>query len=409
MKPITRAAAAWAAAAALFLASTGGTRAEISDDVVRIGVLSDISGVFQDATGMGSVEAARMAAEDFAGGGRNIRVEIVFADHQNKPDIGSAIVRKWLDVDKVDAVVDVPNSSVGLAVNALLRGSRVTFLASSTATSDLTGKDCSPNTVQWVNDTWAAGNATAAAMMRRGGDSWYFLTVNYALGQGIETEATSYLQKHGGTVLGASRHPLGTSDFSSFLLQAQGSNAKVVGLANAGGDTINLVKQASEFGLRQGGQLLVAFLAFINDVHAMGLENAQGLLLTESFYWDTDEDTRAFAKRFAARPGMNGKMPGGNQAGVYSATLAYLKAVAETGTDEAKTVVAQMKKAPFRDKLFGDVTVRPDGRAIHPIHLFEVKKPEESKAPYDYYKLVGTVSADQAFRPLAEGGCPALR
>lgn len=399
----------WAAAAAFSLAASCAAHADISDGVVRIGVLNDISGVFQDTNGMGSVEAARMAAEDFAGGGKDIKVEIVFADHQNKPDIGSAIVRKWLDVDKVDAVVDVPNSSVGLAVNSLLRDTRMTFLASATATSDLTGKDCSPNTVQWVNDAWATGNTTAAAMMKRGGDSWYFLTVNYALGQGIEAEATNYLQKHGGKVLGSSRHPLGTSDFSSLLVQAQGSKAKVIGLANAGADTINTVKQASEFGVKEGGQSLVAFLVFINDVHAMGLKSAQGLLLTESFYWDMDDDTRAFAKRFAARPGMNGKMPSGNQAGVYSATLAYLKAVAATGTDEGKPVVAQMKKAPAGDKLFGDLSVRPDGRAIHPIHLFEVKKPEESKYPYDYYKLVGTIPSDQAFRRMAEGGCPMVR
>lgn len=398
-----------AAAAAMVLAGTGAARADISDGIVRVGVLNDISGVFQDTNGMGSVEAARMAAEDFAGGGKDIKVEIVFADHQNKPDIGSAIVRKWLDVDKVDAVVDVPNSSVGLAVNSLLRDSRMAFLASATATSDLTGKDCSPNTVQWVNDAWATGNTTAAAMMKRGGDSWYFLTVNYALGQGIEAEATNYLQKNGGKVLGSSRHPLGTGDFSALLVQAQGSKAKVIGLANAGADTINTVKQASEFGVRESGQALVAFLAFINDVHAMGLKSAQGLLLTESFYWDMDDNTRAFAKRFAARPGMNGKMPSGNQAGVYSATLAYLNAVAATGTDDARPVVAQIKKAGPGDKLFGDLSVRPDGRAIHPIHLFEVKKPEESKYPYDYYKLVGTIPSDQAFRPMAEGGCPMVR
>lgn len=240
-------------------------RAEISDAVVRVGVLNDISGIFQDTNGMGSVEAARMAAEDFNGGGKNIKVEIVYADHQNKADVGTAIVRKWIDVDKVDAVVDVPNSAVGLGINALLRGTPVTFLASSTASSDLTGKDCSPNTIQWVNDAWSTGNATAAAMMQRGGTDWYFLTVNYALGQGIEAEATNYIQKHGGKVLGSSRHPLGTSDFASLLLQAQGSKAKVVGLANAGADTINAVKQAGEFGLKDAGQSLVAFLLFIND------------------------------------------------------------------------------------------------------------------------------------------------
>ncbi|CCE10065.1 conserved exported hypothetical protein [Bradyrhizobium sp. STM 3843] len=384
-------------------------RAEISDNVVRIGVLNDISGIFQDTNGMGSVEAARMAAEDFNGGGKGIKVEIVYADHQNKADVGSAIVRKWLELDKVDAVVDVPNSAVGLTVNELLRNSRMTFLASSTASSDLTGKACSPNTIQWVNDAWATGNTTAAAMMGRGGKDWYFITVNYALGQGIEAEATSYIEKHGGKVLGSAKHPLGTSDFASFLLQAQSSKAKVIGLANAGGDTINAVKQAGEFGIQQGGQSLVAFLLFINDVHGMGLKAAQGLQLLEAFYWDMDDDTRAFAKRFAARPAMNGKMPSGNQAGVYASTLAYLNAVAASGSDDAKDVVPQMKTVKGKDRLFGEVTIRQDGRVIHPMYLFEVKKPEESKYPYDYYRLVATIPADQAFRPLAAGGCPLVK
>ncbi|MDR3464618.1 MAG: ABC transporter substrate-binding protein [Xanthobacteraceae bacterium] len=387
----------------------GSAHAEISDTVVRVGVLNDISGVFQDTNGMGSVEAARMAAEDFNGGGKDIKVEIVYADHQNKPDVGTAIARKWLEVDKVDAIVDVPNSAVGLGINALLRDTRMTFLASSTASSDLTGKACSPNTIQWVNDAWSTGNATAAAMMQRGGTDWYFLTVNYALGVGIEAEATNYIVKHGGKVLGSSRHPLGTSDFASLLLQAQASKANVIGLANAGADTINAVKQAGEFGLKQGGQSLVAFLLFINDVHGMGLKSAQGLLLTEAFYWDLNDDTRAFAKRFAQRPGMNGKMPSGNQAGVYAATLAYLNAVAATGSDDAKDVVPQMKTFKGKDKLFGDLAIRQDGRVTHPIYLFEVKKPEESKYPYDYYKLVTTIPAEQAFRPLAEGGCPMIK
>ncbi len=393
------------AAAALVLAAAAPASAEISGGVVRIGVLNDISGVFQDTNGMGSVEAARMAAEDFAGGGKGIKVEIVFADHQNKPDVGSAIAKKWLDVDGVDAIVDVPNSAVGLAVNTIARDTAMTFLASATATSDLTGKSCSPNTVQWVNDTWATGNTTAAAMMKRGGDTWFFATVNYALGHGIEAEATNYITAHGGKVLGASRHPLGTADFSSLLLQAQSSGAKVVGLANAGADTISMVKQAGEFGLKASGQSLIAFLAFINDVHAMGLKDAQGLLLTESFYWDMNDESRAFGRRFSARPGMN-KMPSSNQAGVYSATLAYLRAVAATGSDDARAVVPQMKKQGPQDGLFGDLSVRADGRAIHPIHLFEVKSAAESKGPYDYYKLVATIPADQAFRPMAEGGCP---
>jgi branched-chain amino acid transport system substrate-binding protein len=390
-------------------AACGAVRAEISDNVIRVGVLNDISGIFQDTNGMGSVEAARMAAEDFAGGGKTIKVEIVYADHQNKADVGSAIARKWLDVEGVDAIVDVPNSAVGLTINSLLRDTRMTFLASSTASSDLTGKACSPNTIQWVNDVWATGNATAAAMMGRGGDSWYFLTVNFALGQGIEGEATKYIESHGGKVLGSSKHPLNTSDFASLLLQAQGSKAKVIGLANAGGDTVNAVKQAAEFGIQSSGQSLVAFLVFVNDIHGMGLKVAQGLQLLEAFYWDMNDDTRAFAKRFAARPGMNGKMRSANQAGVYASTLAYLNAVAATGSDHAKDVVPQMKTFKGKDRLFGDVMVRQDGRVIHPMYLFEVKKPDESKYAYDYYRLVSTIPADQAFRPMADGGCSLVK
>lgn len=383
--------------------------AEISGNVVRVGVLNDISGIFQDTNGMGSVEAARMAAEDFAGGGKDIKVEIVYADHQNKADVGNAIARRWLDNEGVDAIVDVPNSSVGLSINTLLRGTKMTFLASSTASSDLTGKACSPNTIQWVNDTWATGNTTAAAMIERGGKDWYFITVDYALGKGIEAEASKYIEAHGGKVIGSSKHPLGTSDFASFLLQAQTSKAGVIGLANAGGDTINTVKQAAEFGIQQSGQKLVAFLLFINDIHGMGIKVAQGLQLMEAFYWDMNEDTRSFAKRFAQRPGMNGKMPSGNQAGVYASTLAYLNAVAATGSDDAKQVVPQMKTFSGKDKLFGDVTIRPDGRVVHPMYLFEVKKPEESKYPYDYYRLVSTIPADKAFRPMAEGGCELVK
>src|SRR6478609_86749 len=283
-------------AVALSCAASSVARAEISGDVVRVGVLNDISGIFQDTNGMGSVEAARMAAEDFAGGGKNIKVDIVYADHQNKADVGNAIARKWLDVEGVDAIVDVPHSAVGLTLNSLIRDTKMTFLASSTASSDLTGKACSPNTIQWVNDAWATGNTTASAMMARGGKDWFFVTVNFALGQGIEAEATNYIEKHGGKVLGSAKHPLGTADFASLLLQAQSSKAKVIGLANAGGDTINAVKQGAEFGIRGSGQSMVAFLVFLNDVHAMGLNNAQGLLLTEAFYWDLNDQTRAWAK-----------------------------------------------------------------------------------------------------------------
>src|SRR4030081_1481285 len=394
---------------ALSCAACGSAWAEISDDIVRVGVLNDISGIFQDTNGMGSVEAARMAAEDFNGGGKNIKVEIVYADHQNKADVGSAIARKWLDVDQVDAIVDVPNSAVGLTINSLVRDSTMTFLASSTASSDLTGKACSPNTIQWVNDVWATGNATAAAMMARGGKEWFFVTVNFALGQGIEAEATNYIEKHGGKVLGSAKHPLNTSDFASLLLQAQSSKAKVIGLANAGGDTVNAVKQAAEFGLQQGGQTMVAFLLFVNDVHGMGLKVGQGLQLLEAFYWDMDDDTRAFAKRFAARPGMNGKIPSGNQAGVYASTLAYLNAVAAHGSDAAQDAVAEMKKFRGQPKLIDQDLIRLYARVLHPMSRFEVKKPDESKYPYDYYRLVSTIPPDQAFRPIADGGCSLVK
>lgn len=395
-----------AAVGALTL-SASVAHADISGGVVKVGVLNDTSGVFQDTNGPGSIEAAKMAAEDFAGGGKNIKVEIVSADHQNKADVGSAIVRRWIDIDGVDAIVDVPNSSVGLAVNALIRGTKMTFLASSTASSDLTGKDCSPNTVQWVTDTWSIAHSTTSSVLQRGGDSWYFLTVNYALGQAIERDSAAVIEAAGGKVLGSAKHPLGTADFSSFLLQAQSSKAKVVGLANAGADAINTVKQAAEFGVRDRGQTLVAFLVFVNDIHAMGLQAAQGLQFTEAFYWDMNDETRAFSKRFAAR--MDGKMPSANQAGVYSATLAYLKGVAASSSDDAKDVVPAMKKAPFHDALFGDVTIRADGRTTHAMYLFQVKKPDESKYPYDYYTQISTVPADKAFRPIAEGGCPLVK
>ena len=389
------------------VACAGLAHAEISDGVVRVGVLNDTSGVFQDYNGPGSIEAAKMAAEDFAGGGKNIKVEIVSGDHQNKPDVGATVVRRWLDVEKVDAIVDLPNSGVALAVNTIVRDTPMTMLASATATSALTGKACSPNVVQWVTDAWAISHATSGAMLERGGDSWYFVTVNYALGNSIEADATAYIQSKGGKVLGSAKHPLGASDFSSFLLQAQASKAKVVALANAGPDTANSMKQAAEFNMRSQGQSLVAFLMFVNDVHAMGLKTAQGLLLTEAFYWDMNDETRAFAKRFAAR--MGGKMPSANQAGVYSATLAYLEAVAAAGSDNAKDVVPQMKKAPFHDPLFGDMSVRADGRAVHAMHLFQVKSPEESKYAYDYYKLIKTIPGDKAFRPLSESDCPLVK
>ena len=390
---------------AWLLAGLGQAQAQISDGVVRIGVLNDLSGVFQDTNGPGSVVAARLAAEDFAGGGRGIRVEVVQADHQNRADVGSAIARRWLDQEGVDAIVDVPNSAVGLAVNTVARGTRMTFLASSTATSDLTGRACSPNTVQWVTDSYAIGRTAARAMLQRGGDTWYFLTVDYALGQSIQRDATEFIQANGGRVLGASRHPLGATDFSSYLLAARSSRAKVIGLANASPDTGNAIKQAAEFGLTRSQQL-VAFLMFVNDVHAVGLQAAQGLLLMEAFYWDMDEQTRAFSRRFQERMG---RPPSANQAGVYSATLAYLRAVAAAETDDARRVVPEMKRTPIRDPLFGETVIRQDGRAVHAMHLFEVKRPEESRGPWDYYRLVQTIPGEEAFRPMADGGCELVR
>jgi branched-chain amino acid transport system substrate-binding protein len=395
------------AVAATMFFSISGTDAEISDGVVRIGVLNDQSSLYADAAGPGSVLAAQMAVEDFGPLGPGIKVEVVSADHQNKPDVGSAIVRRWLDVDGVDAIVDVPNSGVALAVNEIVRGSKHAFLASSTASSDLTGKFCSPNTVQWTFDTWSIANATVKSVAQRGGSSWFFLTADYAFGYALERDGSAAVAANGATVVGSVRHPIGTSDFSSFLLQAQSSKAKVIGLANAGGDTSTAIKQAAEFGIPQGGQTIAALLVFISDIHSLGLQTAQGLLFTEAFYWDLTDDTRAWSKRFAARNG--GKMPTMNHAGVYSSVLAYLIAVKAANSDDARVAVAEMKKAPIDDKLFGRVVVRADGRAIHNMYLFRVKTPSESKGPWDYYTLVNTIPANQAFRPMDQGGCPMVK
>jgi branched-chain amino acid transport system substrate-binding protein len=387
--------------------SISGADAEISDGIIRIGVLNDQSSLYADAAGPGSVLAAQMAVEDFGPFGPGIKVEVVSADHQNKPDVGSAIVRRWLDVDGVDAIVDVPNSGVALAVNEIVRGSKHAFLASSTASSDLTGKFCSPNTLQWTFDTWSVANATVKSVTQRGGSSWFFLTADYAFGYALERDGSAAVAANGATVVGSVRHPIGTSDFSSFLLQAQSSKAKVIGLANAGGDTSTAIKQAAEFGIPQGGQTVAALLAFISDIHSLGLQTAQGLLFTEAFYWDLTDDTRAWSKRFAARNG--GKMPTMNHAGVYSSVLAYLNAVKSANSDDGSVAIAEMKKAPIDDKLFGRVVVRADGRAIHNMYLFKVKAPSESKGPWDYYTLVSTIPADQAFRPMDQGGCPLVK
>jgi branched-chain amino acid transport system substrate-binding protein len=394
------------AAVALALAA-GGAQAQVSGNVIKIGVMNDMSGLYADIGGPGSVVAARMAVEDFGAAKKGMKVEIVSADHQNKPDVGSSIARQWYDVDGVDAIVDVPTSSVALAVSQVTRDKGKAFLDTGAASSDLTGKACSPNTVHWLYDTWMLANGTGSAIVKTGGDSWFFITADYAFGHALERDTAEVVKKNGGKVLGAVRHPLATQDFSSFLLQAQASKAKVIGLANAGGDTINSIKQAAEFGIVQGGQNLAGLLVFISDVHGLGLKTAQGLIFTETWYWDMNDASRAWTKRFVAQN--NGKYPTMDHAGVYSVVLHYLKAVQAAKTDDGTKVVAQMKKMPTDDPLFGKGRVRQDGRKIHPAYLFEVKKPSESKYPYDYYKLRATIPADQAFRPEKDGGCSLVK
>jgi branched-chain amino acid transport system substrate-binding protein len=391
----------------VFLCLSGIARADFTDGVIKIGVLNDQSGLYADLSGQGSVVAAKMAIEDFGGKVDGTPVEVVFADHQNKPDVGSNIARQWLDVEKVDVIVDTPTSSVALAVSDVVRQKNKVFLVSGAATSDLTGKSCSPNTIHWTYDTWSLANGTGKYTVKAGGDTWFFLTADYAFGMALERDVTAVVKENGGKVLGSVKHPLNASDFSSFMLQAQASKAKIIGLANAGGDTINSIKAASEFGIVQGGQKLAGLLVFINDVHALGLKAAQGLTLTESFYWDRDDKTRAWSKRFADRH--KGHMPSMVQAGVYSAVLHYLKAVQKLKSDgDGKAVVAKMKEIPTDDPIFGKGTVRADGRKIHPMYLYEVKKPAESKKPWDYYKLIHEIPANEAFRPLSSD-CPLIK
>ncbi|APV52513.1 ABC transporter permease [Betaproteobacteria bacterium GR16-43] len=380
---------------------------KISGGVVKIGVLNDQSSLYADLGGQGSVLAVKMAIADFNAAKNGLKVEVIFADHQNKPDVGSQIASKWIDSEGVDMIIDTPNSGVALAVNQVVRDKKKVFINSGAASSDLTGAKCSPNTIHWTYDTWMLANGTGSAIVKNGGDTWFFLTADYAFGHALERDTEAVVLKNGGKVLGKVRHPLNTQDFSSFLLQAQSSKAKIVGLANAGGDTSNSIKQAAEFGIVKGGQNLAGLLVFLTDVHALGLEKAQGLIFTETFYWDQNDASRAFTKRFAAANG--GKYPTMVHAGVYAGTLHYLKAVAALKSDDGTDVVAQMKKTPTDDPLFGKGTIRADGRKIHPAYLFEVKKPSESKGPYDYYKLKATIPADQAFRPLKDGGCELVK
>jgi branched-chain amino acid transport system substrate-binding protein len=387
-----------------------GSLAFAQDKTVKIGSLSDQSGLYADLGGPGSTLAAQMAAEDSGLMAKGWKIDIISGDHQNKPDIGTSIARQWFDVDKVDVIVDVPNSGVALAVNNIVKEKNGVYINSGAATSDLTNAQCSPNTVHWTYDTYMLAHSTGQAMVKAGGDTWFFLTADYAFGAALERDTTAVIAANGGKVVGGVKHPLNTSDFSSFLLQAQSSKAKVIGLANAGGDTTNSIKQAAEFGIVKGGQKLAALLLFITDVKAIGLETAQGLSFTETFYWDLNDETRAFSKKFAARM-KNGAPPSMVQAGVYAGLMHYFKSLEALGGNphDGIKVVEKMKSAPTDDPLFGKGLIQPNGRTIHSAYLFEVKKPSESKSPWDFYKLVGTVPGDQAFTPLDKSACALLK
>jgi branched-chain amino acid transport system substrate-binding protein len=394
-------------AASLALAASGtAANAQISDDVVKIGVLTDMSSLYSDATGKGSLAGVEMAVADYGGKVKGKPVVVVSADHQNKPDVGVNIARNWYDNEKVDAIFDVPTSSVALPVSALTREKNKIHINSGGGSSDITGIACSPNTVHWTYDTYALSNVAGKAMVKRGEDTWFFVTADYAFGMALERDAANVVKESGGKVLGDVRHPLNSSDFSSFLLQAQASKAKVVALANAGGDTTNALKQASEFGLTQGGQKMIALLQEITDTHSLGVKATQGLIVTDAFYWDMNDETRAFSKRFNEKVG---HMPTMIQAGLYSATMHYLKAIDAIGTDEAPKVMAQMKATPINDFFAKGGKIREDGRMVHDMYLFEVKKPEESKGEWDLYKQLATVPGDEAFRPLDKGGCPLIK
>jgi branched-chain amino acid transport system substrate-binding protein len=379
--------------------------AQVSDDVVKIGVMNDQSGLYEDITGMKAVEAAKMAVEDFGGTVLGKKIEIVTANHQNKTDIATAIARRWIDTEQVDAIADVTGSGIALAVNELLRDKNRVMIAASAATSDLTGKACSPTSVQFSYDTYALAKSTGTETLKQGGDTWFFITADYAFGQALERDTTKFVEQGGGKVLGSVRAPLGTTDYSSFLLQAQASKAKIIGLATAGGDTINAIKQAAEFGIQRGGQRLGGLLIYINDVEALGLNAAQGLVLTTSFYWDLNDETRAWTKRFLDRTGGQ-RPPNMLQAGLYSGVLHYLQAVRAAGTDEAKAVSKKMRELPVNDFYNKNIQLREDGRVLHDMYLVQVKSPQESKYKFDDYQVLSKLPGKDAYRPMSEGGCP---
>ena len=381
-------------------------RAQISDDVVRIGVLNDQSNVYADLGGQGSVIAARMAIDDVGGKVLGKPIEMVVADHQSKADIGASIARQWFDADKVDMVIGFDNSSVALAVEQVAFQKNRIAIAGAIGTTAFTGKACTPNEAAWVYDAYALTNTLARSVVKRGQDTWFFITVDYSLGHSLEADATSAVAASGGKVLGSARHPLNTADFSAYLLQAQASGAKVVALANAGGDMTNATKQANEFGLARAGQTVVSLLTFITDVNSVGLKAAQGLTFVTAFYWDRDDESRAWSKRFFE---VHKRMPTMAQAAVYSAIRHYLGAIEAAGTDEAKAVMAKVREIPVNDFYAKNGKVREDGRMVHDMYFVQVKTPEELTGPWDYYKILSTIPGDQAFRPLDEGGCPLVK
>jgi branched-chain amino acid transport system substrate-binding protein len=370
---------------------------------IKIGVLNDASGPYSDNGGEGSVTAAKMAAEDFIQQHPDFKVEIISADHQNKADVGAGIARRWIDQDKVDAIADVPNSAVGLAVNEVVRGTKAGLIASSAASSDLTGKYCSPNTIQWTFDTWAASHTIGDYLGHHGGKKWYFIATDNALGKSMVRDGTSVIKASGGTVLGSVNVPINNADYASFILQADGSGADVIAFATAGGDTINLIKQSSEFGLKQNGRTFAALLTTTNDVESSGLSVAQGLIITQPFYWDLNDASRAWSVKFGER--QHGQSPTAFHAGVYSSVRAYLNAALAAGTNDAQAVIRKLKETPIDDDLFGPVTIRPDGRAIHNMYILKVKSPAASKSKWDLLEQVGVLTGPEAFRPLDEGGC----
>jgi len=385
------------------------TPARAQASTIKIGVLADMSGMYQDLAGPGSVVATQLAANEFMAANPSIKVEVVSADHQNKADIGAGVTRQWYDRDGVDVVIDLSNSAVALAVSGIGREKNKAVLVTGAATSDLSGKSCNANTIHWVYDTYMLAKSTGGAMVRAGGDTWFFVTADYAFGHALERDVGEFVRNAGGKVMGAVRTPFpGTTDFSSFLIQAQASGAKVLGMANAGADTINCIKQAKEFGIKMR---VAGLLVFITDVHSLGLDVCQGLTLSETYYWDLNDGTRAFANKFTQR--MPGRRPSMVQAGNYSTVSHYLKAVKEMGVAAAKTdgaaTIAQMKKMPTDDECFGRGTIREDGRKLHPAYLFEVKKPSESKGAWDYYKVLATTPGEEAFRPLSAGACALVK